>query len=53
MRKLWLILREIVRLLARNKLYFLAPILILLALLAFLVYSLGPVAVITFLYAGI
>lgn len=53
MRKLLLILREIFRLLMRNKLYFLAPILIMLAVLAFLVYSLGPVAVITFLYAGI
>ncbi len=53
MRKLLLILRETLRLLGRNKLYFLAPILIMLAVLAFLVYSLGPVAVITFLYAGI
>ncbi len=53
MRKLWHILREIYRLIWRNKLYFLLPILLSLALLAFLVFSLGPAALITFLYAGI
>jgi hypothetical protein len=53
MRKLLLILRETGRLIAKNKLWFLAPSLVVLALLAFLVYSLGPVAFVTFLYAGI
>ncbi len=53
MRKLALILKEMFRLIGRNKLYFLAPILISLAILAFLVYTLGPVAMVTFLYAGI
>jgi hypothetical protein len=53
MRKLVMILREAFRLIKRNKVWFLAPILIGLALLAFLVYTLGPVAMVTFLYAGI
>lgn len=53
MKKLLYILREMVRLIGRNKLYFLLPIFVSLALLAFLVYSLGPVAFITFLYAGV
>lgn len=53
MKKLIFILREMGLLIRRNKTWFLAPILISLALLAFLVYSLGPVAFITFLYAGI
>lgn len=53
MKKLTMIFREMFRLIGRNKLYFLTPIFIFLAVLAFLVYSLGPVAVVTFLYAGI
>lgn len=53
MRKLLLILSETWVLIRRNKVWFLAPIFIGLALLAFLVYSLGPVAMVTFLYAGI
>ncbi len=53
MGKLTLLFRELFALVRRNKMYFLAPILIFLALLAFLVYSLGPVAVVTFLYAGV
>lgn len=53
MRKFFLILREIFRLIRRNKAYFLAPILILLALLAFLVFTVGPSAIVAFIYAGI
>lgn len=53
MKKLIYILREMFRLIARNKLYFLLPVLICLALLGFLVYSLGPAALVTFLYAGV
>jgi len=48
-----MILREAVQLVRRRKVWFLMPILIGLALLAFLVYTLGPVAMVTFLYAGI
>lgn len=53
MKKLFLILQETYRLVRRNKVWFLMPILISLAVLAFLVYTLGPVAMISFLYAGI
>jgi hypothetical protein len=53
MRKLLMILREGFHLVRRNKVWFLMPILVGLALLAFLVYTLGPVAMVTFLYAGI
>ncbi len=53
MRKLILILREAGHLVWQNKLWFMMPILVSLALLAFLVYTLGPTAMITFLYAGI
>lgn len=53
MKKFLFILREMLRLVARNKLYFLLPILASLALLGFLVYSLGPTVFITFLYAGV
>jgi hypothetical protein len=53
MRKLLLILRETLVLVRNNKVWFLLPILVGLALLAFLVYTLGPVAMVTFLYAGI
>lgn len=53
MRKLFYILGETWRLLMRNKLWFLAPILVSLAFLAFIVFTLGPAAFVTFLYAGI
>ena len=53
MKKLAMILSETWRLVMRNKLWFMLPIFISLALLAFLVYTLGPVAMVTFLYAGI
>lgn len=53
MRKAWIILRESLLLVRRNKAWFLAPLLLTLALLALLVYTLGPAAVISFLYAGI
>ena len=37
----------------RHKLYFMAPLLIVLALLAILVFYLGPAAIISFIYAGV
>jgi hypothetical protein len=52
MRKIAYMLAEMLHLIRRRKLYFLAPILILLALLAFLVFQLGPGALLTFIYAG-
>jgi hypothetical protein len=53
MRKFLFILREMGRLVWRNKLWFLAPLLLCLAFVVFLVYTLGPAALVSFLYAGI
>ena len=52
MRKIWYIVKEMGYLIRTRKLYFIAPTLIILALLAFLVYQLGPSAILTFIYAG-
>lgn len=53
MRKILYILKEMVFLIKKHKLFFLAPILILLALLAILVYYIGPAAIVSFIYAGL
>ncbi|MBU2062965.1 MAG: hypothetical protein KKF93_01065 [Candidatus Omnitrophica bacterium] len=53
MAKIWAILKEMVYLIKKQKVYFLAPILFVLAVLAFLVYYIGPSVVISFIYAGI
>ncbi|MFA5090975.1 MAG: DUF5989 family protein [Candidatus Omnitrophota bacterium] len=53
MSKVLYILKEMAYLIKRHKLYFITPILIMLALLAFLVYSIGPSVIISFIYAGI
>ena len=53
MRKVIFILKEIFVLMKENKNYVLAPILIALALISFLVYYIGPTAIITFIYAGV
>ena len=47
------ILKEMAYLVKRHKLYFLAPIFFVLAVLAFLVYYIGPGVIISFIYAGI
>lgn len=52
MNKVLFILKEMFYLVRRHKLYFLCPIFIILALLAFLVYYIGPAVVISFIYAG-
>lgn len=44
---------EMLSLISKHKLYFISPVLIVLAILALLVYYIGPTAIITFLYAGI
>ena len=51
--KFFYILKEMSYLVKKHKLYFLAPIFIVLAFLAFLVYYIGPSLVISFIYAGI
>jgi len=50
--KVCYILKEMFYMVKKYKLYFLAPIFILLALLAFLVYYIGPAVIISFIYAG-
>lgn len=53
MRKLFLILKELFLLLRENRLYFLAPIFLALALISFLVYYIGPTIIVSFIYAGV
>ncbi len=45
--------REMFYMIKKQKLYFLLPILVVLALLAFLVYYIGPAVIISFIYAGV
>jgi len=53
MKKVMYILKEMFYLIRKHKLYFLTPIFIILALLAFFVYHVGPAAVVSFIYAGV
>ena len=53
MNKVAFVLKEMWSLIKRHKYYFLAPIVIILASLAILVYYIGPSAIVSFLYAGI
>ncbi len=52
MKRLSYIFREMVAMIRRHRMYFLAPILLMLALLSFLVYHFGPAILTTFVYAG-
>jgi len=47
------LLKEALFLVRKHKFYILLPILIALALVAFLAYQLAPYAAITFIYAGL
>jgi hypothetical protein len=53
MAKILYILKEIFYLIGKHKLAFLAPIFIILALLSFLVYYIGPAVITSFIYAGV
>ena len=53
MKKILYILKEMLYMIRKEKLFFLLPIFIALALLAFLIYQIGPAIVVTFIYAGI
>lgn len=53
MKKILYILKEMFYMIKKEKFYFIAPILVILALLAFLVYYIGPAVMISFIYAGI
>ncbi|MDD5561007.1 MAG: DUF5989 family protein [Candidatus Omnitrophica bacterium] len=53
MKKILYLLKEMFFLIKKQKIYFLAPLMILLAVLAILVFYLGPSVIISFIYAGI
>lgn len=53
MKKLLYILKEVFRLVRQERLWSLTVVLVLLAVVAFFVYQVTPVAVVTFIYAGI
>ncbi len=53
MNKVVHILKEMAYMIKKDKLYFIAPLLILLSLLALLVYYIGPAVIVSFIYAGI
>ncbi len=51
--KFFYILKEVSHMIWKHKLYFLAPLFIVLAVLAFLVYYIGPTIIVSFIYAGV
>lgn len=53
MLKIVYILKETFFMVKKHKIYFLAPILIILALLALIVFYIGPSVIISFIYAGV
>lgn len=53
MKKIAYILKEIFYMIKKHKLAFLAPIFVILTLLAILVYVIGPSVITTFIYAGV
>lgn len=53
MNKVQYVFREMLHLVRKHKLAFLIPILMVLILLVFLAYYVGPAIVTTFIYAGI
>jgi len=53
MRKILYILKETFYLIKVHKVYFLAPLFIVLAVLTILVFYIGPSVIISFIYAGI
>jgi hypothetical protein len=53
MKKLLAIFKEGFYMVKRHKVYFLAPLIIAMALLAFLVIEIGPAAIVSFIYAGL
>lgn len=53
MKKIALIFKEMKKLISAHKLYFLAPLIISLALVALLFVKLGSSIIMTFIYAGV
>lgn len=53
MKKVIYIFKQLFLLIKKHKISFLAPLFIILALLAFLVYYIGPAIIVSFIYAGV
>jgi hypothetical protein len=53
MKKILYLLKETFYMLKKHRAYFLAPMLIILVLLAVIVFCIGPSAIVAFIYAGI
>ncbi|HPG73004.1 MAG TPA: hypothetical protein PLM49_01850 [Bacteroidales bacterium] len=53
MRKVKYILKQMWFLIRKHKLSFMAPLLLILAFLAILVYYIGPAVIVSFIYAGV
>ncbi len=53
MTKVGYILREMLLMIKKHKFYFIAPMLFVLAFIAFLVYYIGPAVIVSFIYAGV
>lgn len=53
MKKALFMFREFKVLIVQHKLYFMAPLLLLLCLIGVLFFKLGPGIIITFIYAGV
>lgn len=51
--KFFYILKELFYMIKKEKLYFLMPIFIILAILVFLVFYIGPAIIVSFIYAGV
>ena len=53
MKKVSFILKQMWMLIKKNRVSFLAPLFIILAVLAILVYYIGPAVIVSFIYAGV
>jgi hypothetical protein len=53
MKKVWYIIKQMLVLIKKHKFYFIAPMLLVLALIAILVYYIGPAVIVSFIYAGV
>ena len=47
------IIAGVIKMISKEKFFFLLPICLILALLAFLVYYIGPGVIVSFIYAGV
>ena len=53
MNKIGYILKEMGYMIKKEKLWFIAPLFFLLAIIALLAYHIGPAVIVSFIYAGI